>query len=89
MQQFVESTPVEEKKIIKIPAKDPASAKDFIEMSITIVYEKSGDRAGTPKGIKFSAKTVLTCDELRFIQDNYSQILGYGFNDPVSEGAKK
>jgi hypothetical protein len=82
MADFVNSTPVEDKIIIQIPNKDSNSSKEFKDIPVTVVYAKTGDEAGRATGIKFSAKTVFTAAELRFITNNFSQIMGYSFDKP-------
>jgi hypothetical protein len=81
---YVESTPIEEKRKIKIPNQNTNSSELYSDLPITIVYATKGAEEGKAIGIKFSGKSVLCAADLRFVAENFSQILGYGFTQDIT-----
>lgn len=67
---FLNTRSVEEKILIQIPSQN----SDIRDIPLTLVYDEAGDA----QTIKFSAKTQFNQADLRFIADNFDQIVTKG-----------
>lgn len=78
---FLAEVKVEEKVTLQIPNRaDSKNKSDMRDIVITRVFDKDG----VVDGIKFNSKTVVWQNDLEYLAQNFSQVIGRPI--PVNKG---